>query len=271
MMNNFEYIKKGSDILLKISDFDLDQTLDCGQAFRWEKTGENSYRGAMLNTPLEIFAEGDYFRFADTDEETFLKVWVSYFDLETDYTAIKAQLSRDDTLERACAYAGGIRMLRQDSWEALCSFIISQNNNIPRIKGIIGRLCDMYGGFPSFRQMEGITADDLAPLRAGFRGKYIADCVDRLCRGEICLEDVKDMPTEDARKTLMTIKGVGPKVADCAMLYGMYKIGCVPMDVWMKRVMERFYPDGFPDFAHEYAGIAQQYLFHYMRTCEELK
>ncbi len=269
-MNNFDYIKKGGDILLKTADFDLDQTLDCGQAFRWEKVGENCYKGAMLNTPLTIFAEGDYFRFADTDEETFINVWISYFDLETDYTAIKAQLSQDATLEKACAYAGGIRLLRQDSWEALCSFIISQNNNIPRIKGIIGRLCEMYGGFPSFEQMKSVTADDLAPLRAGFRGKYIEDCVRRINDGEIRLDDVKNLPVDDARKVLMTIKGVGPKVADCAMLYGMHKIECVPMDVWIKRVMERFYPNGFPDFVKEYAGIAQQYLFHYMRTSGEV-
>lgn len=261
-----EYIKQGSDILLKTPDLNLDETLDCGQAFRWEKTGENTYHGAMLNTPLIVSAEKDYFRFADTDEETFLNVWLPYFDLETDYTAIKEQLSRDSTLEKACTYAGGIRLLRQDSWEALCSFIISQNNNIPRIKGIIGRLCEMYGGFPSYAEMKNITPDDLAPLRAGFRAKYIADCVQKLNDGEIRLDEVKMLPVDEARKTLMTIKGVGPKVADCALLYGMYKIDCVPMDVWMKRVMEQFYPNGFPAFVQKYAGIAQQYLFHYMRT-----
>ena len=266
-----EYIKQGKDILLKTPDLDLDQTLDCGQAFRWERTGSGAdcvYHGFMLDVPLTVSAEKDYFRFFDTDEKTFLNVWVPYFDLETDYTAIKEQLSCEKTLEKACAYAGGIRLLRQDSWEALCSFIISQNNNIPRIKGIIGRLCEMYGGFPSYVQMKDVSPDDLAPLRAGFRAKYIADCVQKLNGGEIRLDEVKKLSVDEAKKVLMTIKGVGPKVADCALLYGMYKIECVPMDVWMKRVMERFYPEGFPDFVLEYAGIAQQYLFHYMRTCE---
>lgn len=265
-----EYIKQGKDVLLKTADFDLDQTLDCGQAFRWEKISDNTYHGFALNTPLTILQEKDYFRLADTTEETFLNVWVPYLDLDTDYTAIKEQLSQEETLAKACEYAGGIRLLRQDSWEALCSFIISQNNNIPRIKGIIGRLCEMYGGFPSFEQMKGVTVDDLAPLRSGFRAKYIVDCVDKLNNGEIRLDEVKNLTVEDAKKVLMTIKGVGPKVADCAMLYGMYKIECVPMDVWMKRVMERFYPDGFPDFVLQYAGIAQQYLFHYIRTNEEI-
>ena len=265
-----EYIKQGKDILLKTADFDLDQTLDCGQAFRWEKISDNAYHGFALNTPLTISQEKDYFRLADKTEETFLNVWVPYLDLNTDYTAIKEQLSQEETLAKACEYAGGIRLLRQDSWEALCSFIISQNNNIPRIKGIIGRLCEMYGGFPSFEQMKGVTVDDLAPLRSGFRAKYIVDCVGKLNNGEIKLDEVKKLTVEDAKKVLMTIKGVGPKVADCAMLYGMYKIECVPMDVWMKRVMERFYPDGFPDFVLQYAGIAQQYLFHYIRTNEEI-
>ncbi len=265
-----EYIKQGKDILLKTADFDLDQTLDCGQAFRWEKISDNAYHGFALNTPLTISQEKDYFRLADTTEETFLNVWVPYLDLNTDYTAIKEQFSQEETLAKACEYAGGIRLLRQDSWEALCSFIISQNNNIPRIKGIIGRLCEMYGGFPSFEQMKGVTVDNLAPLRSGFRAKYIVDCVDKLNNGEILLDEVKKLTVEDAKKVLMTIKGVGPKVADCAMLYGMYKIECVPMDVWMKRVMERFYPDGFPAFVLQYAGIAQQYLFHYIRTNEEI-
>lgn len=264
-----DYMKNGGDILVKTPDLDLDETLDCGQAFRWERIGSGAdctYRGFMLNTPLTVSAEKDFFRFRDTDEETFQKVWIPYFDLDTDYTEIKKLLSEDGTLAKACSYAGGIRLLRQDSWEALCSFIISQNNNIPRIKGIIGRLCELYGGFPSFEQMKGVQPDGLAPLRAGFRAKYITDCVEKLNGGEIVIDEVKKLPVDEARKVLMTIKGVGPKVADCALLYGMYRIDCVPMDVWMKRVMEQFYPEGFPEFVLPYAGIAQQYLFHYMRT-----
>lgn len=255
--------------MLKTPDLDLDETLDCGQAFRWERLGggaDCAYHGFMLNTPLTVSAEKDHFRFHDTDEETFVNVWIPYFDLETDYGEIKERLSQDPALSKACAYAGGIRLLRQDGWEALCSFIISQNNNIPRIKGIIGRLCEQFGGFPDFRQMKGVTPEELAPLRAGFRAKYIADCVEKLCGGELSIDEVKRLPVDEARRALMTIKGVGPKVADCALLYGMHRIECVPMDVWMKRVMEQFYSDGFPEFVLPYAGIAQQYLFHYMRT-----
>ena len=196
-----EYIKKGGDILLKTSDIDLDETLDCGQAFRWERLDSGSdctYHGFMLNTPLTVSAEKDFFRFHDTDEEIFQRVWIPYFDLETDYGEIKRVLSEDGTLAKACAYAGGIRLLRQDSWEALCSFIISQNNNSPRIKGIIGRLCEMYGGFPDYTQMKGIVPDDLAPLRAGFRAKYITDCIEKLNSGEIVIEKLNGLPVDVA-------------------------------------------------------------------------
>ncbi len=260
-----EYLVKGRDVHLFQPDFNLDETLDCGQAFRWERDGDG-YRGFMMNKPLYITAEKDYFVLKDTTEADLLEIWSDYFDLNTDYGEIKGIFSENETLSKAYSYAGGIRILKQDSFEALFSFIISQNNNIPRIKGIIGRLCEMYGGFPVAEAVKNTTAEDFAPLRAGFRGKYLADCAKKLDSGEVNLDKIKAMPVEEARKELMKIKGVGPKVADCTMLFGMYKVECVPLDVWMKRVMEKFYPDGFPDYVKPYAGIAQQYLFHYGRT-----
>jgi N-glycosylase/DNA lyase len=186
--------------------------------------------------------------------------------LDTDYSELKRMFSEDETLAKACKYAHGIRLLRQDKWEALFSFIISQNNNIPRIKGIISRLCEKYEGFPSSEQLKGITAEDLAFLRAGFRAKYLADCAEKISSGIIKLEKTSAANIDDARKELMTIKGVGPKVAECALLYGMYRVEAFPVDVWIKRVMETYYPNGFPEYLNKYAGIAQQYLFHYIRT-----
>lgn len=269
---NMEFLKKGSDILLKTPDFDLDQTLDCGQAFRWERENNSShctYNGYMLNTPLRISAVSDYFILHDTSEKAFLDVWADYFDLYTDYSALKEVFSQDETLSKACSYAWGIRLLKQDKWEALCSFIISQNNNIPRIKGIINRLCSENGGFPGYNILEGKMADDFSYLRAGFRAKYITDCIEKLNCGTLNLEVISQMPVQDARKALITIKGVGPKVAECALLYGMYRTECFPVDVWIKRVLEKYYPNGLPDYVKEHAGIAQQYLFHYMRTSEK--
>ncbi len=263
---------RGNDILIQKKDFSLDQTLDCGQAFRWERlnrSAECSYHGFYLNNSLTISEEKDYIILHNTSEDDFIDIWYSYFDLGTDYCELKKMFSEDETLAKACEYAYGIRLLRQDKWEALFSFIISQNNNIPRIKGIISRLCEKYGGFPLPEQLKGLTAEDLAFLRAGFRAKYLADCAEKISSGSIVLEKTAAANIDDARKELMTIKGVGPKVAECALLYGMYRVEAFPVDVWIKRVMETYYPNGFPDYLSKYAGIAQQYLFHYIRTGEK--
>ena len=262
------YTIDGKDILLKQSDFSLDDTLDCGQAFRWEKTSENAYQGAFLNKKLVISYENenDLFRLHDTSESDLLGVWKDYFDLGTDYGEIKRRFSEDETLSKACAFAGGIRLLRQDSWEALSSFIISQNNNIPRIKGIIGRLCSHYNGYPSAEDMRDETVDSLGYLRSGFRAKYLVDAVSKVLSGELDLESVRTLPLDDARNALMKIKGVGPKVADCTLLFGFYRLDAFPKDVWVKRVLAQWYPNGLPDCTKGLEGIAQQYLFHYIRT-----
>ena len=267
-----DYSIKGTSVILHQPDFDLDETLDCGQAFRWTKTAENEYCGAFVNTPLTIRCldkQDGVFELADTSEDTFLSLWKDYFDLDTDYGELKRRFSEDAVLSKACTFAGGIRLLRQDSWETLSSFIISQNNNIPRIKGIISRLCEHYGGYPSVEQLKGETPDSLAFLRAGFRAKYIVDAVEKLTDGEVSVERAKTLPTDEARAELMKIKGVGPKVADCAMLFGMYRLDAFPKDVWVKRVMAKYYPDGLPDCISGAEGIAQQYLFHYIRNLDE--
>lgn len=286
------YKISGNDIILIQSDFDLDETLDCGQAFRWEKIDEESsgeyagildnidfdkaYKGFRLNTPLLISQKkidkncnASQITLHNTSERDFLDIWTEYFDLETDYSALKKVFSKDTTMSCACEFAPGIRMLKQDKWEALCSFIISQNNNIPRIKGIISRMCEHYGGFPSYEQLANETVESLGFLRAGFRAKYLIDAAQKLSGGELNLDDISAMDLDDARKSLMTIKGVGPKVAECALLYGMYRTDAFPIDVWIKRVMEEYYPDGLPECIKGQEGIAQQYLFHYIRNKEQ--
>ncbi len=269
-----EYAVRGGDILLYTPDFSLDETLDCGQAFRWEKQsgGKNTvYRGAFLNTELTATElGGGEFCLYDTDEQTFLSVWKDYFDLDTDYGEIKRRLSADKTLEKACLYAGGIRLLRQDPWEALCSFIISQNNNIPRIKGIIARLTGHFKGFPTYSRLAEETPDSLGFLRAGFRAKYLIDAAQKLQSGEVSLEKAAACDIDEARRELMTIKGVGPKVAECALLYGMHRLQAFPVDVWIRRVMEKWYPNGLPDCCKGIEGVAQQYLFHYIRTADNV-
>ncbi len=266
----YEVVEKNIEIIAK--DFDLEQTLDCGQAFRWEKVSENTFEGIAKGKFLRISSQDDKIVFHDTTPQDFEQIWVEYFDLETDYTDIKKLLCADSTLKTACDYAGGIRILRQDAWETVCSFIISQNNNIPRIKGIIARLCESFGEkidggytFPTAQALCGKSVEDLAPLRAGFRAKYIIDAAQKFASGEISCDTVSGADLDDARNVLMAIKGVGPKVADCALLFGFYKLDAFPKDVWIKRVMEKYYPKGLPKYAVKYGGVAQQYLFHYER------
>ncbi len=265
-----DYTVKGRDIIVSEADLDLGETLDCGQAFRWKAVPSDyisTYEGSFLNSRLRVSQKkAGEFIFHDTSEEDFLNVWKDYFDFDTDYTVLKECFSEDETLSKACSFAGGIRLLRQDAWECLISFIISQNNNIPRIKGIIDRLCGNYGGnFPSASQLAKETADSLSYLRSGFRAKYICDASDKVSSGLADLSAIKNMPIEQARTALKTIKGVGPKVAECILLFGMHRTEAFPVDVWIKRVLEEYYPAGFPDFAKDNAGIAQQYLFHYIR------
>ena len=238
-----------------------------------------TWKGFALNHPLTISQlENGTLLFHNTTPEVFSSFWEHYFDLDTDYTHIKQLLSQDAILRDAIHYAPGIRILRQDGWEALCGFIISQNNNIKRIKGIVERLCESFGSaigdglfsFPSPQTLAAAPVEDLAPLRCGFRAKYLIDAAQKVSSGEVNLSAIPSMPLEEAKEELMKIFGVGPKVADCALLYGFYRLECCPMDVWMKRVFSHLYPKGLPSCTKDYIGIAQQYLFHYARTCPDV-
>lgn len=267
-----EYKKSGNDIIIRQKDFNLDETLDCGQAFRWKKIESDydcTYKGFFLNESLTISQDNDRFIFHDTSEQDFLNKWIEYFDLNTDYSELKKIFSQDETLKKACEFAGGIRLLKQDFWECLISFIISQNNNIPRIKIIIERLCSHYGHFPTADELSGETVESLEYLKSGFRAKYIVDAVNKVASGEVNPEEIRKMSIDEARQKLISIKGVGAKVSECVLLFGMYRTEAFPIDVWIKRVLERYYPDGLPEYTKDYAGIAQQYLFHYIRNLEK--
>ncbi len=264
-------------IIRDVECLNLQNTLFCGQAFRWKKTEDGIFTAVVKNKIIEAQQNGNEIIFKNvSDEETKILI-EDYFDLKRDYRKICETLSGDRYFETACREYEGIRILRQDSWEALCSFIISQNNNIPRIMGIIDRFCKGFGEkldnenytFPTYESLKGVTAEDLAPLRAGFRGKYIADAVEKLCSGEISLEEIEKMPIEEARQELCKIKGVGAKVAECSLLYGFGRIEAFPVDVWVKRIMAEMYPEGLPEIFKGNEGIAQQYLFHWRRQQKE--
>ncbi len=268
------YSVENNNIILKSRpDFDLYLTLDCGQCFRFSE--ENGVVSGMVGARLIKASQnenGDIVFFG-TSEEEFKNIIVPYFDLETDYDALKRFYSSDETMKKAVESCGGIRILRQDSWEALCSFIISQNNNIKRIKGIVERLCEKFGEktpdgytFPGPEKLASLSREDLSELRAGFRDKYILDAAAKVASGEVKFEKIRNAPYEEALEELMKIKGVGLKVANCVLLYGFYRTEAFPVDVWVKRVLERFYKNGFPKEFYETRGIAQQFLFHYIRT-----
>lgn len=268
-------IKETNGGVLVTSDcFDLADTLDCGQCFRFESEDNLTFKGFYKSHFLNATKLSDTETlFHNTDIKTFNEVWRQFFDFDTDYDAFKEVFKKDETLSKACDFAGGIRILKQEPWETLCSFIISQNNNIPRIKGIISRLCENFGEkcengylFPSAERIAKLNVEDLAPLRSGFRAKYILDAAKKVANKELVLDTLYTMPIDEARKTLMSIKGVGPKVAECTLLFGFYRLEAFPVDTWIKKVLTEYYPDGFPGYAREHGGVAQQYLFHYIRN-----
>jgi len=253
-------------------NFDLAQTLDCGQCFRWERQKDGSYTGVAFSRVLNISKEN---RAQVLEDE----LWRNYFDVQLNYGRIRTDLSEGDTvLAEAAKFAPGMRILNQEPWEALCSFIISQNNNIPRIKGIVARLCTQFGeeigggyfSFPTPEKLAELKADDLAEIRSGFRAKYILSAAQKVANGEVDLAALKTAPLPEARAMLMTITGVGPKVADCTLLYGLHRLEAFPMDVWMKRAMQTLFPGKEPESFGQYAGIAQQYIFHYSRNNPKL-
>ncbi len=253
------------------NNFSLADTLDCGQAFRWHEDN-GRWIGVAHGRKIALKKDGNDVIIEGTGKEDFDNIWRNYFDLDRDYSHIIKVVSSDPKLCKICEQTSGIRLLRQDPWEALCSFIISQNNNIPRIKGIIERMCENFGediggaySFPTADKIANLTVEELAPLRSGFRAKYIIDAAKKVADGSLPINDLCNMDKESATQLLMTVNGVGPKVASCALLFGCGHIECFPIDVWIKRAMAVLFSDELPKEAIPYAGIVQQYIFHYSR------
>lgn len=259
--------------LYNLNCFSLPQTLDCGQAFRWKEKENGIWCGVAFGKYLEIeiLKDGTIILY-NTSQEDFNNIWADYFDFSRDYSEIINKISKNEILKTAAGYGKGIRILNQEPWETLCSFIISQNNNIKRIKGIIERLCENFGDkideyytFPTAQKIASLSLDDLGVLRSGFRAKYILDAAKKVVNNEIDLSSLKDLSLNDARTELMKIKGVGPKVADCALLFSHKHLSAFPKDVWIKRALTVLFDGELPTEAQEYAGIVQQYIFFYAR------
>lgn len=275
--NNLKY--KQFEVNLK-DKFDLKTTLECGQCFRFYEENDGSFTVLSGDKLVKVLLNEDKLVFYLSGEED-INYWINFFDLYRNYDNIISDLSfSDNVFSKITFEVSGIRILNQQPWETLCSFIISQNNNIPRIKGIIKRLCENFGericglneyySFPSADTVSRLNEDDLSILRAGFRTKYIIDAAKKVSVGEVNLEMLKDVDIETARNELMKIHGVGPKVADCTLLYGIHRLEAFPMDVWMKRAMKKLYPGFDSSIFGKFAGIAQQYIFHYSRMHPEI-
>lgn len=261
--------------------FSVGDTLTSGQCFRWvERNGR--YCGTAFGQYIEVAQEGTSLTVYGSDEEGFTQVWRDYFDLGRDYEDIRRRVTAcEPRLEEAAAYAGGIHILRQEPWEALCSFVISQNNNIPRIRRIIRTVCERYGQraadweyaaeeadamtFPTAEALTEVSEDEWRACGCGYRAAYLTELSHRAARGGLDVAFLREAPIAEARRYLLSFKGVGAKVAECALLYGFGRLECFPVDVWIRRALETEFTGATALRDSEYAGVAQQYIFEYFR------
>lgn len=277
-----DIIVKQEEIILKDFDcFEAKAILECGQIFRFKKITDKDlgegYICHSLDKSARIFGEGKNWTIKTKDT----KYFYNFFDLERDYSAICEKLSQMSPLmENACRYGRGIRILKQDLFETIVSFIISANNNIKRIQGIIERLCQNLGNktdesytFPTLSQMLSADREFFRIMGCGYRADYLY-CALRTLAEDFDFEGFNDLPTEEARKKLNTLKGVGNKVADCILLFGVGKNDVFPVDTWIEKVYHAYFESGlkrreiadfFVNLFENNAGFAQQYLFYYQR------
>jgi N-glycosylase/DNA lyase len=273
------------EIVIDTKCFNLKYTLECGQCFRW-KNVDDTYVGVIQDRVIKIRQSGNKLYVRSNNMDSLEEVVTSYFDLNLDYSSIETEISKIDlNVEKAVKNTTGLRLLNQAFFETLISYIISANNNIPRISKSVETISKLYGKkiifedeeyylFPSAEELKNVDVDDFRKCGVGFRDKYILNAVKDIINGKIDINNIDNISTVDLRKILMTIQGVGPKVADCILLFACCRKEVFPVDVWVERVMNLIY---FKDveksmskneiilFANEkfgkYAGIVQEHLF----------
>lgn len=280
-------------VITDVDSFELRDIFECGQCFRWNAKDDGSYTGVIKNGVINVKKINNDVIFEGICNGNIADICRDYFDLNRDYNKIKTILSNvDEYLKESIEYGAGIRILNQDLWEMIISFIISANNNIPRIKGIIEKMSQKYGNkivwkgkdyyiFPTIKQLSSASKDDLRALGMGFRDTYIFNTTNTIASGDINLEELyNEKDTSKVREKLLTLSGVGPKVADCILLFSTLKrFDVFPIDVWVRRVMNDLYIKNEDEtkvskkeiekLAKEkygdLEGIAQQYLFYWRR------
>ena len=277
-------------ILEGVKNFNIKQIVECGQCFRWEKAAELDYIGVAYGRVIEVVQEGDKVTIYNTNEDDFNDIWFDYFDLDRDYSKVKEELANDEILSKSVEFGYGIRILNQEYFQILISFIVSARNSIPSIMKTIKKIAEKWGNpieykgttyytFPTPEMIKDATLEEIQETGASFRSKYIVDTIQNVNNSnenkEYDLEYIASLDSDECHTALQKFKGVGAKVADCIMLFSMSKYSAFPVDVWVKRAMMYFYnaEEGSLNkiriFARnkfkDVAGFAQQYLFYYAR------
>lgn len=276
--------------MIKISnvDIDLNDTVTCGQCFRFKQNDDDSFTMVLSDRVIRIKQENNDLIIYSNNDDDLENVIISYFDLKTDYNKInKILIKKDSVLTESINCSKGFRILKQEPFEMLISYIISQNNNVKRIMKSVDLLSSKFGKkvsfenecyylFPTFDELSKIEIDDLKDIGLGFRDTYIISALNLIKNGTINLEKIYTMDTNEALEYLELVKGIGPKVASCILLFGYGKYDVFPVDTWVMHAMKKLYPNikqsqkEIIKFAHEkygnYSGIALQYMYHYMRN-----
>ncbi len=275
------------DLEINVECFNLKYTLECGQCFRWECTENNTYIGVIEDRVIKIKQEGNKILVWSSLTNNLEETISEYFDLNKDYSALEKEIAKiDKNVQESLKYSSGIHILNQPLFETIISYIISANNNIKRISRSVKDISRKYGKkvvfenneyylFPTLEEMSNITIDDLLECGTGFRARYIKNVINYFLDNKELLITLKSMDTEHAKKALMSLMGIGPKVADCILLFSLKRGEVFPIDVWVKRIMEKLYFNDntnikeISEFAKDkfgkHAGIIQQHLFHNVR------
>ena len=273
-----------------VNDFTLSQILECGQCFHFDKLDEEVYEVVAFGRAVKMEQTDKVLRIYGSSMEDYEGIWKLYLDMDNDYGLIKQSVIKaDGALKTAVDEKSGIHILNQDFFETLISFIVSQNKSIPQIKQCVNNISHRFGDevigyngeafyvFPDVQRLHDATEEELRECKVGFRAPYIKNATEAVYSGAVTKEKLDELDIAQARELLMTIKGVGEKVANCVLLFGLGRREAFPVDVWMKRIMEQMYFDGkdtkkqdIEAFAvnkfGDLGGYAQQYLFDYART-----
>ena len=266
--------------------FKLNDTITCGQIFRFSKLEDGSYDVILKDRVINVYKEGDYLYVTSNNEDNLEEVVTNYFDLENDYDSMNNYLKQvDDKITPSVEFSSGLTMIKQDPFETVIEYIISSNNGVPQIANALNLIAEKYGTevifndkkyflFPSYEDLKDVSEKDFRACKVGFRDKYLKQIINKLNDKEIDLNSYFDMETKDALESLMLNSGIGPKVASCILLFAYQKYDVFPVDTWVKKVMKESYniegEKNIREFAKKtygpYSGIAIQYLFNYGRN-----